>query len=106
MLAAIVEEFSIWSDGEPSIFSYRTVVNIFAVADHRADDGLNIKHPTMNTQPLFVLTKFRTCSFHALPEIRAMVMMDQMAKFMDDNVVHDPSWCDYNFPVEFNLAFG
>ena len=88
------------------IFSYRTVVSIFAVADHRADDGLNIQRSTMNTQPLFVLAKIWTCSFHALPEFWAMIVMDQMAKFMDDNVVHDPTRTDDYLPVKLRLAFG
>ena len=60
----------------------------------------------MNTQPLFVLTKFRTCSFHALPEIRALVVMDEMTKLIDNDVIYDPTRTDDYLPVEFQLALG
>lgn len=35
-----------------------------------------------------------------------MVVMDQMTKLIDDDVVHDPTRTDDDLPVELHLALG
>jgi hypothetical protein len=35
-----------------------------------------------------------------------MVVMDEMAKFMDDHIVHNPSGADDNLPIELQASLG
>jgi hypothetical protein len=35
-----------------------------------------------------------------------MVVVDKMAKFMDNDIVHDPSGRDDNLPVELQASLG
>jgi len=35
-----------------------------------------------------------------------MVVMDEMAKFMNNDIVYDPSWGDDCLPVELTLTLG
>ena len=60
----------------------------------------------MHTEPLFALLVVRTCPLDALPEFRTMVVMDEMAKFMDNDVIHDPSRSDDDLPVELQASLG
>ena len=56
-------------------------------------------------QPLFAPTIIRAQSLNALPKLWPMVVMDQMAKLMDHDIVHDGIWSDYDLPVELQIAF-